>query len=66
VAIEDEAGNLISLNGGQFSFTMSIHFQYQRERRIVEDTLQYQIPTYYSNLALPSKKEELLEKANQK
>ena len=58
VAIEDEAGNLINLNGGEFSFTMSLHFQYQREKRVVEDTIQYQIPTYYSNYDYQKKDNE--------
>ena len=50
IEIEDEGGNIINLNGGTFSLTLSIHFQYQREPKLVDETLFHQTPTNYNKL----------------
>jgi len=48
VSIQDEEGNILQLNGGRFSFTLSVHFQYQREPR--NKGQEPEFPAHHSNL----------------
>lgn len=57
VSIQDEEGNILNLNGGRFSFTLSIHFQYERMPKFKEEEVPFVNPQH-SNLSYLRKDDE--------